>query len=197
MENSKEITLSGVKDSLTESAETIRSTREACSDDIVAAAQMLVAAVRRGHKVLWCGNGGSAAQAQHLSTELVGGLRDHHRPPITSISLTTDTSLLTAWSNDISFETVFSRQVEALGKKGDVLVAISTSGNSPNILRAVETAGKKGLRTIILTGKEGGKLKDLGDLVIRVPSSDTQRIQEGHIAAGHIMCELVERAVTG
>ena len=182
-----------IENQLEQSADTLETMVNACSHDIEKAAQLIFEAVKGGRKVLWCGNGGSAAQAQHLSTELVGGLRNHHRPPIPSISLTTDSSLLTAWSNDISFETVFSRQIEAVGREGDILIAISTSGNSINIVKAVKTARKKGLKMIILTGKEGGWLKDLGDVVIRIPSSDTQRVQEGHITAGHIICELVEK----
>ena len=183
-----------VKDQLKESADVKQAMVHACSDDIMAAVDLIIEALKNRKKVLWCGNGGSAAQAQHLSTELVGGLRNHHRPPIASISLTTDSSLLTAWSNDISFDSVFSRQIEGLGENGDILMAISTSGNSRNVVNAVEEAKKRGLKTIILTGKEGGKLRDRGNVVVRVPSTDTQRIQEGHIAAGHIICELVEKA---
>ncbi|MEE9167570.1 MAG: SIS domain-containing protein [Candidatus Neomarinimicrobiota bacterium] len=194
METDGKTTLHAVRRQLAEAAEIMEQMKGSCGDDIVVAARMITDTVKNGGKVLWCGNGGSAAQAQHLSTELVGGLRDHRRPPIASVSLTTDSSLLTAWSNDLSFETVFSRQVEALGRRGDILLAISTSGNSSNILKAVETARTIGIGIIILTGREGGKLKDRGDLVIHIPSSDTQRIQEGHIAAGHIICELVERA---
>jgi len=193
MKSSKNNFLQFVKDQLVQSADTLYASVETCCFDIESAAELIIDAVRSNHKVLWCGNGGSAAQAQHLSTELVGGLRDHHRSPIPSVSLTTDSSMLTAWSNDVSFETVFSRQVEAIGQKGDILIAISTSGNSKNIVKAVKTATENGLKTVILTGHEGGKLKDQGNVVIRIPSSDTQRIQEGHIAAGHIICEIVEK----
>ena len=195
MDNRMNNSLRFIKDHLNQASDTFRSSVDACSQSINKAAQLIIEALENGQKVLWCGNGGSAAQAQHLSTELIGGLRDHHRPPIPSLSLTTDSSMLTAWSNDISFETVFSRQIEALGQSGDVLVALSTSGNSTNIINAVKMARERGLNTIILTGQEGGKLKDFGDVVIRIPSSDTQHIQEGHIAVGHVICEIAENTL--
>ena len=130
-----------------------------------------------------------------MATELMGGLRDHDRPAIASIALTTDSSFLTAWSNDTDFNTVFSRQLDGLGKAGDVLVAISTSGNSDNVVQAVEKAKAMDMTVVILTGKSGGKLQDKGDIIIRIPSDDTQRIQEGHLLAEHIMCEMVENAI--
>ena len=130
-----------------------------------------------------------------MATELMGGLRDHDRPAIASIALTTDSSFLTAWSNDTDFNTIFSRQLDGLGKAGDVLVAISTSGNSENIVQAVERAKAMDMAVIILTGESGGQLRDKGDVVIRIPSDDTQRIQEGHLLAEHIMCEMVENAI--
>ena len=136
-----------------------------------------------------------AADAQHMATELMGGLRDHDRPAIASIALTNDSSFLTAWSNDTDFNTIFSRQLDALGKAGDVLVAISTSGNSENIVQAVIRAKAMDMAVIILTGQSGGKLHNKGDVVIRIPSDDTQRIQEGHLLAEHIMCEMVENAI--
>lgn len=193
MDNRTSRFLREIESQLLQSAAIKTSMVQACTESIAAAAQAILEALEGGHKVLWCGNGGSAAQAQHLSTELVGGLRDHQRRPIPSISLTTDSSLLTAWSNDISFDTVFSRQVEAIGQTGDVLLVLSTSGNSPNIVKAVEVAREKGLTTIVLTGLDGGAVKKRCDVVVAIPSSDTQRIQEGHLAAGHIICELVER----
>ena len=143
---------------------------------------------------MWCGNGGSAAQAQHLSTEIIGGLRRHDLPPQPSISLATDSSLITAWANDVDFDSLFSRQIEGLGSAGDVLVALSTSGNSSNIIKAVKISESIGVQTIIMTGKSGGSLASMGNVRIMIPSEDTQRIQEGHITAGHIFCELVERA---
>lgn len=177
------------------SADVKRAMLNACAKDIDIAANILTDAVKNGRKILWCGNGGSAADAQHMATELMGGLRDHDRPAIASIALTTDSSFLTAWSNDTDFNTIFSRQLDGLGKAGDVLVAISTSGNSENIVQAVERAKAMDMAVIILTGQSGGKLRDKGDVVIRIPSDDTQRIQEGHLLAEHIMCEMVENAI--
>jgi len=177
------------------SADVKRAMLDACAKDIDIAANILTDAVKNGGKILWCGNGGSAADAQHMATELMGGLRDHDRPAIASIALTTDSSFLTAWSNDTDFNTIFSRQLDGLGKVGDVLVAISTSGNSENIVQAVERAKAMDMVVIILTGQSGGKLRDKGDIVIRIPSDDTQRIQEGHLLAEHIMCEMVENAI--
>ena len=177
------------------SADVKRAMLDACAKDIDIAANILTDTVKNGGKILWCGNGGSAADAQHMATELMGGLRDHDRPAIASISLTTDSSFLTAWSNDTDFNTIFSRQLDGLGKVGDVLVAISTSGNSENIVQAVEKAKAMDMVVIILTGQSGGKLGDKGEVVIRIPSDDTQRIQEGHLLAEHIMCEMVENAI--
>ena len=177
------------------SADVKRAMLDACAKDIDIAANILTDAVKNGRKILWCGNGGSAADAQHMATELMGGLRDHDRPAIASIALTTDSSFLTAWSNDTDFNTIFSRQLDGLGKAGDVLVAISTSGNSENIVQAVERAKAMDMAVIILTGQSGGKMRDKGDVVIRIPSDDTQRIQEGHLLAEHIMCEMVENAI--
>ena len=180
---------------ITTSANVKRAMLDACAKDIDIAANIMTDAVKNGKKILWCGNGGSAADAQHMATELMGGLRDHDRPAIASISLTTDSSFLTAWSNDTDFNTIFSRQLDGLGNAGDVLVAISTSGNSENIVQAVEKAKAMDMVVIILTGQSGGKLGDKGEVVIRIPSDDTQRIQEGHLLAEHIMCEMVENAI--
>lgn len=166
-----------------------------CIDDILIASEILIDAINNGNKVLWCGNGGSAADSQHMSTELMGGLRNHDRPPIPSIALTTDSSFLTAWSNDTDFNTLFSRQIEAIGNSGDVLIAISTSGNSENIVEAVNMAKKMNIKIIILTGKNGGKLNGRGDIVINIPSNDTQRIQEGHLLTEHILCEMLEASL--
>jgi len=177
------------------SADVKRVMLDACAKDIDIAATILTDAVKNGRKILWCGNGGSAADAQHMATELMGGLRDHDRPAIASIALTTDSSFLTAWSNDTDFNTIFSRQLDGLGKAGDVLVAISTSGNSENIVQAVERAKSLDMAVIILTGQSGGKLREKGDVIIRIPRDDTQRIQKGHLLAEHIMCEMVENAI--
>jgi D-sedoheptulose 7-phosphate isomerase len=145
-----------------------------------------------GHKILLAGNGGSAADAQHFAAELVGRYK-LERKAYPAIALTTDTSVITAWSNDYNFVSVFSRQLEALGQAGDLFFGISTSGNSLNIVQAVKTAKKLGLNTICLLGKDGGQLKDLADIAVVVPSANTPRIQEVHIMLIHIICEEVEK----
>lgn len=141
--------------------------------------------------VLFCGNGGSAADAQHLAAEFSGRFY-YDRPPLNSEALHVNTSYLTAVGNDYSFDEVYARIVRAKGKKGDVLVALSTSGNSENILRAILAAAEAGMTVIGMTGQSGGKMKDKCDTLINVPSADTPRIQEAHITIGHIICELVE-----
>lgn len=158
------------------------------------AIMVILDALRARHKLLICGNGGSAADAQHFAAELVCRFEKQRRA-LPAIALTTDTSVLTAWSNDYSFETVFSRQVEALGQKGDILIAISTSGNSMNVIRAVERAKEIGIFSIGLLGKDGGKLKDLVELALIVPSHRTCHIQECHMAIYHIICAAVEEKV--
>ena len=150
--------------------------------------------MQQGGKLLMCGNGGSAADAQHLVTECMVRL-EVDRAPLPAIALTTDTSLLTAAGNDYGFETIFARQVAGLGRLGDVLLAISTSGNSLNVVRAVEEAHRRGLHTLGLLGKDGGRLKEMVHLALVVPSSSTQRIQEVHITVGHILCGALERRI--
>jgi D-sedoheptulose 7-phosphate isomerase len=157
-------------------------------------AELCVAAIRRGNKILFAGNGGSAADAQHLAAELVGKLA-YDRPGLAAMSLTTDTSILTAVGNDYGYDEVFRRQVDAIGVKGDVLVAISTSGRSKNLLKALEAARAKGIATVGMTGAGGGDMLALCDHCLRMPSTSTQKIQEGHIVIGHIFCGLVERLV--
>lgn len=153
----------------------------------------ILAAYNAGGKVILFGNGGSAADAQHLACELVGGVNFNiNRRAFPAIALTTNTSILTAVANDFGYEHVFSRQVEALAGKNDVVIGISTSGNSPNVVNGIKTAKKKGAKTIGLTGGDGGKLAKIADLAIIVPSDSTPRIQEAHITIGHIVCELVE-----
>ena len=154
-------------------------------------ASEMVLAARMGGKILWCGNGGSAADAQHMAAEFVVRFR-HDRRGIPSIALTTDTSILTAASNDYGYEHIFQRQVEALAVKGDVVVGISTSGNSRNVYLALEAARKQGAVTVAFTGKGGGKLATWADFLFAVPSSDTARIQEAHILGGHVLCEILE-----
>ena len=148
--------------------------------------------LERGNKILICGNGGSAADSQHFAAELVGRFK-LERKGLPAIALTTDTSILTAIGNDYGFDQIFERQVEALGKEGDILVGISTSGNSENVIRAVKKAKEIGIHTIGLLGKSGGKLKDLVDLSLVVPSNNTPRIQECHVLIYHIVCEEVEK----
>jgi D-sedoheptulose 7-phosphate isomerase len=150
--------------------------------------------LRAGGKLLICGNGGSAADAQHYATELVARLYQRERPAMAAIALTTDTSALTALANDYGFERVFSRQVEALGRPGDVLLGLSTSGNSPNVLAAMTEAKARGMKTVVFVG-EGGKMAQSADVVLSVPSKNTMRIQEIHLALGHILCKLVEESV--
>lgn len=162
-----------------------------CTPEIEAAAQVIINTFKAGGKVLICGNGGSAADSQHIATEFVVRYAKTRRP-LAAIALTTDTSILTAHPNDFGFDTVFSRQVEALGKPGDTLLAISTSGNSPNIIAAVEQANAMQMNTIVLSGNNGGKLANLSEHTIIVPSTVTARIQEMHILIAHWWCETAE-----
>ena len=183
-------------DYLDAAADTMREVRASCLDQIVAAADSLVASLRGGGKLLICGNGGSAADAQHLATELVSTLTlANLRPSIPAVALTTDTSLLTAIANDFGVEGVFERQVESLGREGDVLIAISTSGNSANVVRAAQRARLQGLRVLALTGGSGGTLAPLADVAIRVPSDVTAHIQECHLAVEQLLASLVEDAL--
>ena len=158
------------------------------------AAELMLEATRQGGKILFCGNGGSAADSQHLATELVSKFH-HDRPGIPALALTTDTSALTAIANDFAYDRVFARQVETLGQRHDVLVGISTSGNSNNVIMAVEAAKAKGMVTIGLLGNKGGRLSALVDCPVVVPSMSTPHIQEAHIAIGHILCDILEQAV--
>lgn len=187
-----------IADSLIESAETKIKIKDQLIVDILKAVEILVDCFNSGNKLLLCGNGGSAADCQHIATELMIRLSHHiQRPALPAVALTTDTSNLTAGGNDIGFENIFARNVEGLGNKGDVLLAISTSGNSPNIIRAVDIAHKKGLKVIGFLGGNGGKLKDIIELPVVIPSTNVQRIQEGHITVAHIICELVEDKLYG
>jgi D-sedoheptulose 7-phosphate isomerase len=158
--------------------------------------ELLLGAFRQGGKVLFCGNGGSAADAQHIAAELSGRFY-LSRPPLYAEALHVNGSYLTAVANDYGYEAVYARMVEAAGRPGDVLVAISTSGNSPNILLAAEKARALGLHVVALTGNQGGKLAPLADILVNIPSDDTPRIQEAHILVGHIWCEMVESAIFG
>jgi D-sedoheptulose 7-phosphate isomerase len=175
-------------------AETVLRVQADCLEDVIAAAELVTRSLRGGGKLLICGNGGSAADAQHLATEFVSTLTlDHPRPSIPALALTTDTSLLTAIANDFGVEQMFARQVASAGSEGDVLIAISTSGNSANVLRAAEEARGRGLKTIALTGASGGELAPLADVAIRIPSTVTAHIQECHLAVEQLLALLVER----
>lgn len=183
-----------ITDSLKESADTKIKIESNCKTELLLAVQKLSDAYRNNKKLLLCGNGGSAADCQHIATELMIRLNhDINRPALAAIALTTDSSNLTAGGNDIGFENVFARNVEGLANEGDILLAISTSGNSANIIKAVDKAHKKKMYVIGFLGGNGGKLKSKVDLPIIVPSSNIQRIQEGHITIAHIICELVEQ----
>lgn len=180
---------------LLESADIKRQVAETCMEAISAAVCLIAETFRAGGKLLLCGNGGSAADCQHMAAEFVSRLtKEFDRAALPAIALTTDTSFLTAFANDCGFEGIFARQVEALGRPGDVLIGISTSGNSPNVLRAVERAQATQMATIALTGS-GGRLAALANVTVAVPSTNTQYIQEAHLAIEHIVCELVEQCL--
>lgn len=166
-----------------------------CNGEIEAAGELLVNTLNQGGKILLCGNGGSAADCQHIAAELVVRY-EKDRAAMPALALTTDSSILTAHSNDVGFESVFSRQVEAFGQTGDCLVAISTSGKSPNIIKAAQVARQKGLSVIAMTGGDGGALVQHASIAIIVPSSVTARIQEAHILIGHWWCGWIEGKVT-
>tara|TARA_S200000501_G_C20590729_1_gene641453 strand:- start:137 stop:697 length:561 start_codon:yes stop_codon:yes gene_type:complete len=155
------------------------------------ASNLIIQSLTNGGKIMFCGNGGSAADSQHLATELIGRYRND-RDPIAAIALTTDTSLITAISNDYSFEEIFSRQINGLGNSGDILYAISTSGISKNIIRAITTANEKNIKIVGVTGSTGGEMEGICDVLIKVPSNRPDRIQEMHIAIGQIICEKIE-----
>lgn len=186
-----------IQDQLDDSAATKKKMFKACSGDILKAVDAIFNALNNKKKILLCGNGGSAADSQHIATELVIRMSKPNRPAIPAIALTTDTSMLTAGGNDIGFDNVFSRQVEALGQSGDILIAITTSGNSENINRAINEAKKRSLTVIGFLGKDGGTSKNLVDVPIIIPSNDTQRIQEGHITLAHIICGIIEDELFG
>jgi len=164
-------------------------------DKILKASKAIIKSLNNGKKIFWCGNGGSASQANHLSAELVGGMYKKKIKPFQSICLNVDTAFITAWSNDDSFDNIFVRQLEALGNSDDILVALSTSGNSQNIINAIKCSKSSGIKFISLTGNDGGEAKRLGGININVKSNDTQRIQEMHILIGHIICDIVEKSL--
>ncbi|MFN2498317.1 MAG: SIS domain-containing protein [Pyrinomonadaceae bacterium] len=177
--------------SLEEHLQTIKTLLESGLADVESSGRVICDALAAGNKILFCGNGGSAADAQHIAAELVGRYEDQ-RGPFPAIALTTDTSALTALSNDFGYEEVFARQVQALAKPGDVLIAISTSGKSPNIVKAAETARSLGCKTIGLTGLHTEPLSDYCFITVKVRSERTARVQEAHITIGHLWCEMVD-----
>jgi D-sedoheptulose 7-phosphate isomerase len=181
-----------VADAFRESARNFNALAEQAGE-VADVADRIVAALRSGGKVIFCGNGGSAADSQHLAAELMGRYLKE-REPLPAVALTTDSSALTAIGNDYAFDEVFSRQVRGIGRAGDVLVGISTSGNSRNVIAAFDAARARNILTIALTGADGGAMKDAADVCIRVPSRATPRVQEMHIAVGHMICDLIERA---
>ena len=183
-----------IDSSLREGAELRAVVARDCSTAIFEAACLITACFRSGGKLLFFGNGGSAADAQHLAAEFVGRFV-RERAGLPAIALTTDSSILTAVGNDYGFDRVFARQLEALGRAGDVAIGISTSGNSPNVLEGIKAAKRERLTTIGLSGKDGGMLAKEADLTITISSSSTARIQECHIAVGHLLCELTEEAL--
>lgn len=161
------------------------------ADIIEVIAQIWIDTIKSGNKVIFCGNGGSAADSQHLAAELMGKYK-LDRKPLPALSLTCNSSSLTAIGNDYGHDFIFSRQLEAIGVKGDVVVGLSTSGNSKNVIEAIKVAKGKGIKTIAFTGKNGGEMANIADIVLKVPSNITNNIQELHIAAGHIICGVVE-----
>jgi D-sedoheptulose 7-phosphate isomerase len=186
--------ISIVKAAMKESLETTAGL-DGMAEQVLRASEILVGCIRSGNKIMFCGNGGSAADSQHLACELVEKYSKKRRA-LAALALTTDTSILTAVPNDESFELLFARQIEALGKPGDVLVALSTSGTSPNVLRALEKAKTVGMRTIGLTGEGGEHMAENSDVLLKVASSTVARIQECHITLGHIMVQVVESEVS-
>jgi D-sedoheptulose 7-phosphate isomerase len=185
-----------IKAELKESIEIKEQVLKHLIPQIESAAKLMIDALKKKNKVLFFGNGGSAADAQHLAAELVGRYLKE-RKALPAIALTTDSSVITSWSNDYGFETLFSRQIEALGRKGDIAFGISTSGNSRNVIEGLAKAKELGLKTIGLLGCDGGRIADIVDLAITVPSRSTPRIQESHITIGHIICGLIEQELFG
>ena len=158
------------------------------------ASDLIKKSLSENNTVFWCGNGGSSSQANHLSAELIGGMYKDKKSPFKSVCLNVDTAFMTAWSNDDSFDNIFSRQLESLAQSGDILIALSTSGNSKNIINAVQYCSENDIKIISLTGFDGGLLKDYSDININIPINNTQRIQEMHILIGHIICDIVENS---
>ncbi|MBK1672537.1 phosphoheptose isomerase [Ectothiorhodospira shaposhnikovii] len=188
-----------IRRTFAETVETQQCAALALSDTIEQAAQCILEAFLGGHKLLICGNGGSAADAQHFASELVNRF-EHERPGLPAVALTTDTSTLTSIANDYAYDQVFARQVRVLGQGGDILVAITTSGHSPNVLEAIKAARERDLRVVAFTGRDGGALAGLlsdRDIEIRAPADRTARIQEVHLVVIHVLCDLIDRQLLG
>lgn len=183
-----------IKAELKESIEVKNLVIKSLVSQIETAAKWMIEALKKGNKILLFGNGGSAADAQHIAAELIGRYQKD-RKPLPAIALTTDTSIITSLSNDYGFETIFAKQIEGLAKSGDIAFGISTSGNSRNVIEGVEKAKELGCKTIGLLGCDGGRVADIVDLSIIVPSKSTPRIQESHITIGHILCSLIEQEI--
>ena len=181
-----------IKNSLKTHSEALQLINES---DIINSANIILNAINEGKTIFWCGNGGSASQANHLSAELIGGMYQKKIQPFKSICLNVDTAFITAWSNDDSFKNIFSRQLEALSTSGDVLICLSTSGNSSNVIEAAKYSRKNRIKVISLTGNKGGELNQNSDVCINIATNCTQRIQEMHILVGHILCDIVEQSV--
>jgi D-sedoheptulose 7-phosphate isomerase len=188
-----------VREHFVESIATKQTAADALAESIAAAGQLMADALLSDGKILSCGNGGSAADAQHFSSELLNRF-EMERPGLPSIALTTDASTVTSISNDYSYEEIFSKQVRALGKPQDVLLGISTSGNSENVIRAIDAAHERGMKVVALSGRDGGRMAELfeeGDVEIRVPATRTARIQEVHLLAIHCLCDLIDTTLLG
>ncbi len=183
-----------IEKTILEISENFKKLSQNCVNEISKSAEIMINSINNGNKIMFCGNGGSAADSQHLAAELIGRYRKN-RIPLPALALTTDTSLITAVANDFSYDEIFERQVEAIGVEGDVLYAISTSGNSENISRSIIAAKKKKITTIGLTGNNGGKMNEISDILIKVPADRPDRIQEMHIAVGQIICEIIEETL--
>jgi D-sedoheptulose 7-phosphate isomerase len=191
--------ISRVREHFTESILTKQQAMETISDAIAAGGQLMSEALLNDGKILSCGNGGSAADSQHFSSELLNRF-EMERPGLPAMALTTDSSTLTSISNDYAYEEIFSKQVRALGKSGDVLLAISTSGNSENVIRAMQAAHERGMRVVALSGRDGGRMAEVfqeGDVEIRVPAERTARIQEVHLVAIHCLCDIIDATLLG
>lgn len=192
-------TLDRIKEQFSDSIQTKIAAADILPESIAAAAEVIVAALLNGHKILSCGNGGSACDSQHFSSELLNRYLTE-RPSLPAIALTTDTATITAIGNDYSYDDIFTKQINALGHKGDVLLAISTSGNSANVLRAMEAAHERGMHIVALTGREGGDMAERihpEDVEVRVPSHITARIQETHLLIIHCLCDLIDLRLFG